>query len=133
MFDLVLSSPPFPSTCNNPDSDNEDNCTVFLVFRGMNDNGEVSHDKHILVFCRPGEEQWRTIELNGHSDPDGDFSKFIDSLLCFQGKLFAFGAAENWVMEIEIQNLWHHVVVDKETQFLTKFKVEVPHFPIIGG
>ncbi|KAI3946698.1 hypothetical protein MKW98_003261 [Papaver atlanticum] len=36
-------------------------------------------------------------------------------------------------MEIEIQNLWHHVDVDKETQFLRKFKVEVPHFPIIGG
>ncbi|XP_026447532.1 uncharacterized protein LOC113348049 isoform X2 [Papaver somniferum] len=129
MFDLVLSSPPLPSTCNNPG--NEDSCTVFLIFRGMND--EVSHDKHILVFCRPGDEQWRTMELNDQSDPEGDFSKFIDSLLCFQGKLFAFGDAENWVMEIEIQNLWHHVVFDKETQFLRKFKVEVPHFPIIGG
>ncbi|KAI3900178.1 hypothetical protein MKW92_047479 [Papaver armeniacum] len=126
MFDLVLSSPP---TCN---PDNEANCTVFLIFRGMNGK-RVSRDTHILVFCRPGDKEWRTKELDGRFNPDGDFSEFIDSLLCFQGKLYAFCCDRDWVNEIDIQKLWHHVVVDKQTQFLTKFKVEVPDFPLIGG
>ncbi|XP_026455994.1 uncharacterized protein LOC113356968 isoform X1 [Papaver somniferum] len=125
MFDLVLSSPPLPSTCN---PDNEANCTVFLIFRGMNDD-EVSHDKHILVFCKSGDKQWRTKELDS---PRGDRSKFIDSLLCFQGKLYAF-TVENWVIEIEIQKLWHHVVVDEQTQFFRKFNVDQDCFPLIGG
>ncbi|KAI3934160.1 hypothetical protein MKW92_043152, partial [Papaver armeniacum] len=123
MFDLVLSSPPLSSTC-------KANCTVFLIFKGMNDdNDEVSHDKHILVFCKPGDKQWRTKELDS---PRRDRSKFIDTLLCFQGKLYAF-SVENWVIEIEIQNLWHHVLVDKQTQFLRKFRVNQADFLLIGG
>ncbi|KAI3860107.1 hypothetical protein MKX03_033807, partial [Papaver bracteatum] len=136
MFDLVLSSPPLPpSTCN---PGNYDCCTVFLIFRRMPDKGELSRcefsrDTHILVFCHPGDKQWRTKELDGRFNPDGDFSEFIDSLLCFQGKLYAFCCDENWANEIDIQKLWHHVVVDNQTQFLTKFKIEVPDFPLIGG
>ncbi|KAI3934162.1 hypothetical protein MKW92_043154 [Papaver armeniacum] len=127
MFDLVLSSPPLPSTCNDPD--NVNSCTVFLIFRGVNDRGGVSYDKHILVFCKPGDEQWRIKELDGTR---GDRSRFIDSLLCFQGKLYAF-SVENWVTEIEIEKLWHHVVVDKQTQFLRKFRVNQADFLLIGG
>ncbi|XP_026447533.1 uncharacterized protein LOC113348052 [Papaver somniferum] len=127
MFDLVLSSPLLPSTCN---SDNEANCTVFLIFRGMNYRGEVSRDTHIQVFCRPGDKQWRTKELDGRSNPIDDFSEFIESLLCFQGKLYAFCSTENWVNEIDIQKLWHHVLVDERAQFLRKFKVEAVDFPV---
>ncbi|KAI3860106.1 hypothetical protein MKX03_033806, partial [Papaver bracteatum] len=122
MFDLVLSSPPLSITC-----DLDNSCTVFLIFRGIDDLGEVSHDKNILVFCRPGDTQWRTKELDG---PVGDFSKLIESLICFQGKLYAFCEIENWVNEIDIQKLWHHVLVDKHTQFLRKFKVDVGDFPV---
>ncbi|KAI3956066.1 hypothetical protein MKW98_027380 [Papaver atlanticum] len=119
MFDLVLSSPP---TCN---PDNDDGCTVFLIFRGLDGNGAVSSHKHILVFCRPGDKQWRTMELDHRSNPEGDDSEFVDSLLCFQDKLYALCMGENW----------HHFVVDKQIQFLRKFKLEVAKFPplISGG
>ncbi|KAI3921718.1 hypothetical protein MKW92_031431 [Papaver armeniacum] len=138
MFDLVLSSPPVASTFN---SDIDNGCVVFLIFRGINDLGEVSRDKHILVFCRPGDKHWRTKELDGRFNPVGDFSEFIKSLLCFQGKLYAFCDTENWVNEIDIQKLWHNVLVDKHTQFLRKFKVQLPEyfpvdnitFPLIGA
>ncbi|KAI3942239.1 hypothetical protein MKW92_021085, partial [Papaver armeniacum] len=75
------------------------------------------------------------MELDHRSNPEGDDSEFVDSLLCFQGKLYAFCTGQNWVIEIEIQKLWHHFVVDKQTQFLRKFKLEVAEFPplISGG
>ncbi|KAI3956861.1 hypothetical protein MKX01_000895 [Papaver californicum] len=85
MFDLVLSLP--PSTC-------------------IRDNGEASYDKHILVFYRPGDKQWRTKELDGRSNP----------------MLYELCGTENWINEIEIKKLWHHVLIDNQTQFSYKIQ-----------
>ncbi|KAI3978233.1 hypothetical protein MKX01_013064 [Papaver californicum] len=129
MYDLVLSSPPLPSTSSfNSNPDQEDDCTVFLLLRGIDHSGKVCSFEHILVFCRPGDKQWKTKDLyaNGH------WSGIIESLLCFKGKLYAF-CAENWVREIEIKKLWHTAVIDNQVQCIRTFKIEDANFTLIGG
>ncbi|KAI3899108.1 hypothetical protein MKW92_052305, partial [Papaver armeniacum] len=129
LYDLVLSSPPLQSTSSftgNPNHD--DDCTVFLLFRGIDHLGDVCDSEHILIFCRPGEEQWKTKDLYAN----GESSGFLESLLCSNGKLFAFGV-ENWVKEIEIKKLWHNVVIDNHTEYIRTYKVQDADFTLIGG
>ncbi|KAI3830516.1 hypothetical protein MKW98_030679 [Papaver atlanticum] len=112
--DLVLSSPPLPSTSN---ADQDDDCTVFLLFRGVDAKGEVCNTEHILVFCRPGDKQWRIKGLYKCSSHQDGWSGWIESLLCLKGKLYA----RNWLREIEIKKLWHNVGVENDA------------LPVIGG
>ncbi|KAI3935880.1 hypothetical protein MKX01_004607 [Papaver californicum] len=78
---------------------------------------------NILVFCRPGDKQWRTKALDeryySNNDDDTAILECIQSLLCFK--------------EIEIQKLWQNVVVDKKTQNTRSFKVQDAGFPVIIG
>ncbi|KAI3939926.1 hypothetical protein MKW98_029702 [Papaver atlanticum] len=131
LFDLVLSSSP-PSTTSNPDHEGS---MVFLHFKRVDQKGD-DEPCNILVFCRPGDKQWRTKALNvsyySNNDYDAAILECIESLLCFRGKLYAF-FCENWVIEIQILKLWQNVVVDRKTQYIRSFKVKDADFPVLVG
>ncbi|KAI3928505.1 hypothetical protein MKW98_024106 [Papaver atlanticum] len=132
LFDLVLSSPP-PSTSVS-DPDNLD-CVVYLLFKRVNYR-ENSEDMHVLAFCRPGDKQWRTKVLFVTAPHDYYFRLSIESLLCFRGELYAFCVANfenNWVIKIDIQKLWQHVVDNKQTQYIRLINNAHADFTWIGG
>ncbi|XP_026438177.1 uncharacterized protein LOC113336723 [Papaver somniferum] len=91
---------------------------------------------HVLAFCRPGDKQWRTKLLSVTTPGHDPFRLSIESLLCFRGELYAFCEGDfkiNWVINIEIQKLWQHVVDNKQTQNIRVIKIEHEDFPWIGG
>ncbi|KAI3844352.1 hypothetical protein MKW92_026371 [Papaver armeniacum] len=133
LFDLVLSSP--PSTSNFTASGNL-NCVVYLLFKCVN-HQEAREDKHVLVFCRPGDKQWRMKVLSITAPGDDSDILSIESLLCFKGELYAFCREsyfkDNWLIKFEVQELWHHVVDNKQTQYVTIIDIGYADFTWIGG
>ncbi|RZC89738.1 hypothetical protein C5167_035733, partial [Papaver somniferum] len=91
---------------------------------------------HVLAFCRPGDKQWRTKVLFVTSPDDYSFRLSIESLLCFRGELYAFCEADfarNWVIKIDVQKLWQHVVDNKQTQYIRLINIAHADFTWIGG
>ncbi|KAI3843641.1 hypothetical protein MKX03_021041, partial [Papaver bracteatum] len=98
---------------------------------------DIGVDAYILVFCRPGDKQWRKKGLPVASSDHNIYLNvgrrlFIESLVCFKGRLYAF-CADSWVIEFDIEKLWQNVVVDNQTQYrIRTFKVREADFPVIG-
>ncbi|RZC88624.1 hypothetical protein C5167_016486 [Papaver somniferum] len=69
------------------------------------------------------------------SPDDYSFRLSIESLLCFRGELYAFCEADfarNWVIKIDVQKLWQHVVDNKQTQYIIDH-IAHADFTWIGG
>ncbi|KAI3908744.1 hypothetical protein MKW98_029294 [Papaver atlanticum] len=134
LFDLVLSSPPRSTSNSNPAEDL--NCVVYLLYKCV-DHDVATEDKHVLAFCRPGDKQWRTKVLSINAPGDDAYALSIESLLCFKGELYAFCKEshfkDNWLIKFETQKLWHHVVNNKETKYVTIIDIGYADFTWIGG
>ncbi|KAI3845120.1 hypothetical protein MKX03_019787 [Papaver bracteatum] len=134
LYDLVLSSPPLQSTTTDPDNLG---CVVYLLFNRVN-HPKAHEDKHVLAFCRPGDKQWRTKVLSFTAPGNDRKILSIESLLCFRGKLYAFcknSLERGWVIQIEIQKLWHYAEAHHQTPYVyvTIIKLEHADFTWIGG
>ncbi|KAI3838219.1 hypothetical protein MKW92_028066 [Papaver armeniacum] len=68
--DCILTSPPQMNTSSSNSSSDGDNydkdSMVYLLFDGGHNNVGCTD---LLLFCHPGEKEWRRHELNGSHDP----------------------------------------------------------------
>ncbi|KAI3967467.1 hypothetical protein MKX01_012277 [Papaver californicum] len=109
---------------------------VYLLYKCVN-HEEALEDKHVLAFCGPGDKQWRTKVLSIAAPDDDHDILSIESLLCFKGELYAFCKEshfkDNWLIKFDIQKLWHHVVDNKETKYVTLINLGYTDYTWIGG